>query len=233
MPQGEDTRRTYRAAPEPGRERPAPKAQERKSRRSESAVPRELRARGLRTRERLLEAGATVFARRGVHAARVDDIVKVAATSHGTFYLYFANKEELFHALAEQVAGEFEALAGRLPPLTPDAAGVTALEGWMREFGALYSRTGPVIRAWTETEMVSTAMGRLATGVWAAFTSALVERIRATTVGGIDPVVAALALVAMIERANYYVLTGQIPAPDGTLPATLARVTHGAIFGTQ
>ena len=43
--------------------------------------------------------------------------------------------------------------------------------------------------------------------------------------------IAALALVAMIERANYYVLTGQVPAPDGTLPATLARVTHGAIFG--
>jgi AcrR family transcriptional regulator len=192
---------------------------------------RELRARGLATRERLLEAGSRVFAGRGVHSARVDDIVKEAATSHGTFYLYFANKEELFHALAEQVAGELEALATRLPPLTPDADGVAALDAWLREFGDLYSRTGPVIRAWTETEMVATAMGRLGTVVWAAFTTALVERIRATGVDGIDPVMAALALVAMIERANYYVLTAQAPAPDGTLPATLARVTHGAIFG--
>ena len=79
--------------------------------------------------------------------------------------------------------------------------------------------------------MVATEMGRLGTVVWAAFTTALVERIRAADVDGIDPVMAALALVAMIERANYYVLTGQAPAPDGTLPATLARVTHGAIFG--
>ena len=70
------------------------------ARRSDPAAPRELRARGLATRERLLDAGATVFAQRGVHAARVDDIVKVAATSNGTFYLYFANKEELFRALA-------------------------------------------------------------------------------------------------------------------------------------
>ena len=201
------------------------------ARRSDPAAPRELRARGLATRERLLDAGATVFAQRGVHAARVDDIVKVAATSHGTFYLYFANKEELFHALAEQVAGELEALASRLPPLTPGPAGVAALDAWMREFSELYARTGPVIRTWTETEMVATEMGRLGTLVWATFTTALVDRIRAADADGIDPVMAALALVAMIERANYYVLTGQAPAPDGTLPATLARVTHGAIFG--
>ena len=155
---------------------------------------RELRARGLATRQRLLDAGAAVFASRGVHAARVDDIVKVAATSHGTFYLYFANKEELFHALAEQVAAELEALAGRLPSLTPDPAGLAALDAWMREFGELYARTGPVIRAWTETEMVATAMGRLGTVVWAAFTGALVERIRSTGAAGIDPVTAALAL---------------------------------------
>jgi AcrR family transcriptional regulator len=197
----------------------------------DNGATRELRARGLATRERLLDAGARVFAARGIHAARVDDIVKVAATSHGTFYLYFANKEELFRALAERVAHEFEALAGRLPPLTPDPAGIDALDAWLRDFSTLYARTGPVIRAWTETEMVATEMGRLGTVVWAAFASALLARIRATDVDGLDPVVAAIAIVAMIERANYYVLTGQVSATDGTLPATLARVTHGAIFG--
>src|SRR6185503_19557856 len=61
---------------------------------------RELRARGQRTQARLLEAGARVFAERGYHAARVDDVVKAARTSHGTFYLYFSNKEDLFRALA-------------------------------------------------------------------------------------------------------------------------------------
>src|SRR3954462_7632242 len=100
------------------------------ARRSDAAAPRELRARGLATRERLLEAGARVFATRGIHAARVDDICKVAPTSHGTFYLYFANKEELFPALADQVAGELEALAARLPALTPDVAGRDALDTW-------------------------------------------------------------------------------------------------------
>ena len=141
------------------------------ARRSDAAAPRELRARGLATRERLLDAGATVFANRGVHAARVDDIVKVAATSHGTFYLYFANKEELFHALAEQVAGELEALAGT-------TAGAHARPGRRRRARRVDARSsasstpapGRSSARWTETEMVATAMGRLGTVVWAAFT---------------------------------------------------------------
>ncbi len=49
---------------------------------------------------RLLDAGMRVFAERGYHAARVDDIVRAARTSHGTFYLYFANKEDLLCTLA-------------------------------------------------------------------------------------------------------------------------------------
>src|SRR3954469_19835927 len=115
--------------------------------RSDAAAPRELRARGLATRERLLDAGATVFAKRGVHAARVDDIVKVAATSHGTFYLYFANKEELFHALAEKVAGELEALAGRAPAR------------WGRGRGAC-RRSPPARPAWRRSTRGCTSSAR-------------------------------------------------------------------------
>src|SRR3979490_618153 len=75
------------------------------------AQARELRARGQRTMRKLLDAGVSVFETRGYHAARVDDIVKLARTSHGTFYLYFSNKEELFRALAQEVAGEMMTLA--------------------------------------------------------------------------------------------------------------------------
>src|SRR5919199_4433900 len=84
------------------------------------AQERELRAQGRKTMRRLLDAGMTVFEKRGYHAARVDDIVKVAKTSHGTFYLYFANKEDLFRALALDVAEEVSALSETLPPIGPD-----------------------------------------------------------------------------------------------------------------
>src|SRR6266511_4251695 len=86
------------------------------------AQGRALRARGRRTLERLLDAGARVFAERGYHAARVDDIVKAARTSHGTFYLYFASKEDLFRALATEVASELTGLVDTLPPMASDGA---------------------------------------------------------------------------------------------------------------
>ena len=49
--------------------------------------------------------------------------MKLAETSHGTFYLYFANKEDLFRALVAEVADEMQALAEALGPLTPGPAG--------------------------------------------------------------------------------------------------------------
>src|SRR5580692_5933806 len=63
------------------------------------AQDRELRAQGRQTLQNLLEAGLAEFDERGFQAVRVDDIVRRAQISHGTFYLYFSNKEDLFKAL--------------------------------------------------------------------------------------------------------------------------------------
>src|SRR5438874_6618214 len=82
------------------------------------AQERELRAQGKKTMRKLRDAAMTVFEKRGYHAARVDDIVKVAKTSHGTFYLYFANKEDLFRTLTADVAEEMTGLLESLAPIT-------------------------------------------------------------------------------------------------------------------
>src|SRR5207248_6368350 len=87
------------------------------------AQERELRAQGKKTMRKLLDAAMVVFDKRGYHAARVDDIVKVARTSHGTFYLYFSNKEDLFRALLADVAEEMNALVEMLGEVGPDDAG--------------------------------------------------------------------------------------------------------------
>src|ERR1700736_900506 len=81
------------------------------------AQERKLRSQGKETLRKLLDAGMATFEARGYHAARVDDIVKVANTSHGTFYLYFANKEDLFWALLADVSDEMIALSASLGPV--------------------------------------------------------------------------------------------------------------------
>ena len=179
----------------------------------------------------LLDAGVEVFAAKGYFAARVDDIVNLAETSHGTFYLYFANKEELFRALAAEVADEMQALAESLGPLEPGAAGETSLRDWIARFADLYERYGPVIRAWTEAEIGTHEFGRLGNDVLTHFTRVLTVRIAEVAPPDLDPTIAALALVAMFERLNYYTLSSQVRAQRADIVDTLARVTQRAMFG--
>jgi AcrR family transcriptional regulator len=195
------------------------------------AQTRELRARGQRTLRKLLDAGVVVFETRGYHAARVDDVVKLARTSHGTFYLYFANKEDLFRALVAEVTGEMQTLAESLGPLAPGPEGSASLEAWIGRFADLYEHYGAVIRAWTEAEIGSHEFGRLGTDLLGRFTRVLADRIAPAAPDDLDPVIAALAIVAMLERLNYYVLSAQVRVPRDHMVATLARVTHAALFG--
>jgi AcrR family transcriptional regulator len=193
------------------------------------AQARELRARGRRTLRSLLEAGERVFAERGFHAARVDDIVKLAKTSHGTFYLYFSNKEDLFRTLVGEVAGKMEALAAALPPLEASRDGRAELAAWIERFCDLYAGSGRVIRAWTEAEITTSEFGRLGEGVLGGFSAAIARRLAPARADRFDPQVAALAIVAMLERLNYYALTGQIDLPRDRLVQTLTDVTYRAL----
>jgi TetR/AcrR family fatty acid metabolism transcriptional regulator len=70
--------------------------------------PSEKRSEPASTRERILEAALDVFASKGYHEARLDDIVETAHISKGSIYFYFPNKERLFLALIDQFADLIE-----------------------------------------------------------------------------------------------------------------------------
>lgn len=54
------------------------------------------------TRDRLLDAAAQVFARRGFHAATVDEVADAAGYTKGAVYSNFTSKDGLFLALLDQ-----------------------------------------------------------------------------------------------------------------------------------
>jgi len=196
------------------------------------AQERELRAQGKKTMRKLLDAAMTVFEKRGYHAARVDDIVKVAKTSHGTFYLYFANKEDLFRALTADVAEEMTGLSESLAPVSATDDGYRELRQWLSRFTDIYQHYGPVIRAWTEAETDGSEYARTGTDVLNAFVRTLVARVAESAgAGGLDPQVAALAMVAMIERLNFYLLSGQLGIDRDQMLDTTASIIHLGLFG--
>src|SRR5918999_1135812 len=195
------------------------------------AEARAVRSRGEATRRKLLDAGIDVFGRRGLHSARVDDIVKVARTSHGTFYLYFANKEDLFRALAVDVAEAMVELAQSLEPLSATAEGEKALRDWLERFIDVHARCAPVIRAWTEAEVGDREVGRLGVELLGALIAAFRRRIAEAGLPSPQAEVAATALVAMIERLNYYAAVNQVRADHDQLLATLTAVVQSSLFG--
>ena len=85
----------------------------------------------------LVEAAVSVFAAKGVAATSVDDIVRAAGVAKGTFYLYFATKDDLVNAVAtsmvEGVADRIEALAA--DPARSPVERLLAFGAGVREVG--------------------------------------------------------------------------------------------------
>ena len=118
------------------------------------AQDRELRAQGRQTVGRLLEAALAEFDERGFQAVRVDDIVRRARTSHGTFYLYLSNKEDLFKALLRDALHDMAVITDAFPVVTRNAAGRAALRQWVHTFCGTYAAHSAVIRSLSQAELV-------------------------------------------------------------------------------
>jgi AcrR family transcriptional regulator len=153
---------------------------------------------GARTRRRLLEAAEQVFADLGYHDASIVKITEAAGVSQGTFYLYFAGKQEVFDVLVED-------LNTRLRHAMSEAStkGSTRMEMERLGFEAFFRFTADhpaLYRVIRQAEFVSPKMLRLH---YERLAEGYVEGLRhASDQGEIaigDPVVTAWALMAVGE----------------------------------
>jgi AcrR family transcriptional regulator len=194
------------------------------------ARQRDLRAQGRATMQRLLDAGTQVFTERGFPAARVDDIVRAARTSHGTFYLYFTNKEDLLAALASECAHEVRDLADGIGPIDTGRDGYAALRSFIADFVDVYRRHGAVIRAWMEGQVPDRKIDREGVAAFTAIGTRLGERMHAA--GTVQHERAAVgALMALLERFSYAVSSRDVGLEQDASLDTLARLVHRGFFG--
>jgi len=194
---------------------------------------RRLRSQGQATRAKLLEAGVVALADKGYAACRVDDVVRTAGVSHGTFYLYFANMQALFRALADQCAADTEALAESLGPVPSGDDGRDVLRVWLAGFLHLYRRYGVVIRAWSEGQVRDGRLARRGAAAFATMATTLgarmVERPGADT-GQNGQDLRPAALVGMLERFAYAVTARDAGFEDEAVLDTLATIVHRGFF---
>jgi AcrR family transcriptional regulator len=111
-------------------------------------------ARGGPARVALLEAGREVFVTRGYHGTRVDDVVDAAGVSHGAFYRYFKNRDELAHLLAAQAMRTVSSAFLEIPDAAIDgAAGRAALRRWLRTYNQAQVNEAAMIRVWVDAAL--------------------------------------------------------------------------------
>lgn len=84
--------------------------------------PRPLTARGLKTRQKLLDRAEEVFGEKGYERAAISEITLRAGVAQGTFYVYFPDKQAIFtelvkelsHLLRQEIATAVEGVDDRL-----------------------------------------------------------------------------------------------------------------------
>jgi AcrR family transcriptional regulator len=178
------------------------------------------------TMVRLMDSAMEVLAERGYHAARVDDIVARANVSHGTFYLYFANKDALVLALARQCATELGSVVSQLGTVAPGPTGRREVRLWLNDFVALYRNYGVVIRSWVE-QGDNRELTNLGVESLAEVSEVLIDRVRETHPS--DAELRVSALIAVMERFTFLVVNRDLGDESAVLD-TAATVIHRSFF---
>jgi AcrR family transcriptional regulator len=196
------------------------------------ASKRVLRSQGRRTMRKLLNAAMVAFDKRGYHATRVNDIVDIAKTSHGTFYLYFSNKEDLLRALVAEAASESQSLYDTLnalpvqdaPPQWEDVF------GWVQAYSELWTNYAPLFRIWTDLATADPELVDMVRRTFTAMSGALSKQIGPDSSGHIiDPEAAGMATLAMLDRFHY--LRDFVGQPiDDTALETMTTMVYRALF---
>lgn len=188
------------------------------------------------TRRQILDAACGVFEDRGYRAASVGAITEQARTAHGTFYLYFSNKDDVFCQVIESV------VAGELVEAAAVPRGVSAREALqvgLAGFIEVYSRHQGLWEALLEGVLQSPRVQEL----WLELRRGLIDQIAANLraqqarreLRPLDPVLVAHALASMTEWLAFTHLALGEPGGEGRDPegmvATLTDLWYHALYG--
>ena len=89
-----------------------------------------------------------------------------------------------------------------------------------------------MIQAWTEAEISDSEFGRIGGDLVREFIGRIAARIRPAA-PDLDALMAATAIVAMIERTYYLFVSGTPPRADREVVLdTLAGAIHAGVYGT-
>jgi AcrR family transcriptional regulator len=187
--------------------------------------------RGARTRQAIAEAALELFAERGFHATLVDDIAQAAGISRAALYQYFESKEQLFVELMRESGAALLRVVRRLGPLGPTATGYDNLHWWLGEWAWVYDKYSTMYVQWASVDSPGAPLRALIVEFMDSYATRMAERIVGSGVDGLDPEAAAMVLLALANRTNYYRHTTSVRRlSDDEVLDTLATVAQLVLF---
>lgn len=100
-------------------------------------------SRGLRSRQRLIDAARRVFERVGYIDATIDDIVTEAGVARGSFYTYFPDKLSIFQVVARNIT-EAVLAAVATESVNPELDPIQRLDASNRNYIATYRQNAKI-----------------------------------------------------------------------------------------
>jgi AcrR family transcriptional regulator len=186
-------------------------------------------SKGVRTRERLVEAAKEIFEEHGFLEARISDIAERAGQSHGSFYYYFDSKEEVFREVAAAVDERLFAplddvimAQNRLPPQQ-------RIREAMRRYFDSYRQEARIMGLIEHVSRFDPEVNALRLSRHQAYTERVAETIRQLqrrklADAKLDPMLTAAALGALTYRfAEMWLVHGAV---DSTLEHAVEQVTR-------
>jgi AcrR family transcriptional regulator len=187
--------------------------------------PRRATRKSDRTRESILDAARTAFARKGFSGVTIRDITDLASVTRANFYYYFSDKTELFIELGTDTYRQALAVVEGFmeqgsPPNRAD------IEAWVASYFSYLDRNGAFVIRSTEDMPLDPKFRAAVSRSHRRTAAALGQGIAkiAPTPPDLDPVATGLVVMAMLERSWLMVRHNEIPST--TRQAVLMAATE-------
>ena len=193
------------------------------------------------TRERMLSAAREVFEANGYRATTVGAITAAADTAHGTFYLYFKNKDDAFAQVMAAIGTDLrEAQRRRRSDDRRAYNRRGGIEGVLRGFLEVFVEHPGLWRALLEGTLSSPAIEQM----WLEMRSEFIDRLarglaREQERGMVRPLDVRQAALALGSMAEWYSFTHLVLGAEHTdsesidvAVGTLADLWVHAVYGT-
>lgn len=166
----------------------------------------------------MLDIANDLIAERGYRGLRVDDVVRAAGVSRGSFYTYFEDIEDFVRLVGVRAIQEVSTVVGDLP----EVPSRSALRRWLGRYAEVNLTSGPLVRVWIEAIEGPLRQDRAAVIDWGR--RRLAAMLRARPLGDVD--VDAEILLAVVE------VYGSTTRSKAALAAVLTLIDRAFVKGT-